>query len=124
MADTADLARNYLSHLTNREWDAWSALLHPDVIYTTPQSRERRRGREAFLRFNQEYPGDWQLTEKWVLGDTDRAVIWFAWTVGDDCGDAQSFLSFDDSGRITEITEFWPEPYDDPDRATPATERF
>lgn len=124
MTDTTKLARDYLRFLENREWAAWSALLHQDVIYTTPQSRERWRGREAFLRFNQEYPGDWHLAEEWIIGDTERAVIWFTWTVGDQSGDAQSFLTFDDVGKITAVTEFWPEPYEVPERSTPATERY
>lgn len=124
MIDTTARAREYLRLLENRDWKAWSALLREDVSYTTPQSRERWRGREAFLRFNREYAGDWHLTEKWVVGDTDRAVIWFSWTIADDSGHAQSFLEYDEDGQISAITEFWPEPYDAPERPTPATERY
>jgi len=36
----------------------WAGLLHPAVVYEIPQSRERIRGRDRYLQFNQEYPGD------------------------------------------------------------------
>ena len=54
---------------------AWAGLLHPDVIYEIPQSRERIRGRDRYLRFNQEYPGDWHLRPKIVIADERRGGV-------------------------------------------------
>ena len=44
-------------------------LLDPDVVYEIPQSRERIRGRDRYVTFNAEYPGDWHLEPRVVLGD-------------------------------------------------------
>ncbi len=121
MTDTAARARAFVENLEARDWDAWTALLSPDVIYEMPQSRERIRGRDRYLRFNQTYPGDWHLQPKVVIGDESRAVVWFDWRVGeDDSGDAQVFLEFDGEGLVARVTDFWPEPYEPPERLDPS----
>ena len=120
MTESAARARTFVETLEARDWDSWTALLSPDVVYEMPQSRERIRGRDRYLRFNTTYPGDWHLEPKLVIGDETRAVVWFTWRVGaDDSGDAQVFLEFDPDGLITRVTDFWPEPYAPPERADP-----
>src|SRR5829696_4057776 len=119
MADTAELARRFLATLEARDWDAWSALLAEDVVYELPQTRERITGRAAYLRFNKTFPGDWHLSPKIVIGDAERAVAWFAFTVGDEAGDGQVFLEVGGDGLVSRVTDFWPEPYEPPARAVP-----
>jgi hypothetical protein len=121
MTETVDRARAFLATLEVRDWDGWAALLSPDVVYEMPQTRERIRGRDRYLRFNVTYPGDWHLSPKVVIGDDARAVLWFDWRIGDDeSGQAQVFLEFDGNGLITRVTDFWPEPYDPPERTDPS----
>ena len=55
------LVEHFIASLEARDWEAWAGLLDPDVVYEIPQSRERIRGRDRYLQFNQEYPGDWHL---------------------------------------------------------------
>jgi hypothetical protein len=95
-----------------------------DVVYEMPQTRERIRGRAAYRQFNESYPGEWHFTPKVVIGDDSRAVGWFAWRLGDDSGDAQVFLDFDADGLVTRVTDFWPEPYDPPERVGGPLERM
>ncbi len=102
MTDTAELARTFLATLEARDWDAWSALLADDVVYEMPQTRERVTGRAAYLAFNQTYPGEWHLTPKVVIGDAERAVAWFAFSVGDDAGDGQVFLEVGADGLVSQ----------------------
>jgi len=120
MTDKAAVARAFLSSLEARDWDAWEALMTPEVVYEMPQTRERIRGRAGYRQFNVTYPGEWHLTPKVVIGDADRAVAWFTWTLdddsGSDSGDAQAFFEFDADGLITQVTDFWPESYDPPPR--------
>lgn len=47
----------------------------PGVVYEIPQTRERIRGRDAYLQFNREYPGDWHLRPLVVLGDGRDAIV-------------------------------------------------
>jgi len=124
MTDTAALARTFLASLEARDWAAWEDLMTPDVVYELPQSRERIRGRAAYRTFNETYPGEWQLSPKVVIGDAQRAVVWFAWRLNDEAGDAQVFFDFNAAGKISTVTDFWPEPYEPPARPEGLVERW
>jgi hypothetical protein len=52
-------------------WDRFADLLASDVVYTLEQSRERIRGRDRYVTFNREYPGDWHVTVELVVADDD-----------------------------------------------------
>jgi ketosteroid isomerase-like protein len=116
MADLTRLSRRYIELLERRDWESWSALLHPDVAYSLPQTGEVVRGRDSYLRFNQEYPGDWHLAVKRTIAEATFAVVWVAWTMGgtSEAGDAIVFLEYDEAGLVTSIIDFWPERYDAP----------
>ena len=124
MTDIAAAARAFVTTLDARDWDAWAALMSPEVVYEVPQTRERIRGRDAYLEFNATFPGEWHLAPKVVIGDAERAVVWFEWTLGGDVADAQVFFEFDADGLITKVTDFWPEPYDPPERTVGPLERW
>ena len=49
--------------------------------------------------------------------------MWFEWSVDGPTADAQVFFEFDAAGLITKVTDFWPEPYDPPDRTVGPLER-
>jgi SnoaL-like domain len=97
--------------------------MHPAVVYEIPQSRERIRGRDRYLRFNQEYPGDWHLRPKVVIADEQHGVAWFEWHLDDRIDDGMAFFTFAD-GLITQVTDFWPEPYEPPPGREHLTERW
>ncbi|MEJ7689252.1 MAG: nuclear transport factor 2 family protein [Nocardioidaceae bacterium] len=124
MTDNRRAAAQFVATLEARDWDGWSALLHPEVVYELPQSRERIRGRDRYLRFNRDYPGDWHLTANAVVADATDGAVWFQWTVGVDRADGVVFFSFDGDGLITRVTDFWPEPYDPPTGREHLVERW
>jgi hypothetical protein len=110
---TRQVVERFIATLEARDWQAWAGLLHPDVIYEIPQSRERIRGRDRYLQFNQEYPGDWHLRPKVVIADKRNGVAWFEWRLNDRTDDAMAFFEF--SGElISRVTDFWLEPYQPP----------
>ncbi len=113
MAEHRAIVERFITTLEARDWPSWAALLAPDVVYEIPQTRERIRGRERYLQFNQEYPGDWHLRSKVIIADEDHGVVWFEWRLGDSTDDAMAFFEFDD-GLISRITDFWPERYEPP----------
>jgi ketosteroid isomerase-like protein len=128
MSGNRDIAERFIASLEARDWAAWAALLHPDVVYEIPQSRERIRGRDRYLRFNQEYPGDWHLRPKVVIADDRHGVAWFEWRLGGQPGEASTddgmaFFEFA-GGLITRITDFWPEPYEPPSGREHLVERW
>ncbi|WP_233601058.1 MULTISPECIES: nuclear transport factor 2 family protein [Micromonospora] len=76
-----------------------AALLTDDVVYEMPQTRERIRGRDAFLRFNVEYPGDWHLRARRVVADGGFAALWLDVRVGVEQQDARRDAGGSPRGR-------------------------
>jgi hypothetical protein len=123
MGGNRELAERFIASLEARDWDAWAALLHPAVVYEIPQSRERIRGRDRYLRFNQEYPGDWHLRPKVTIADERHGVVWFEWLLDGRADDGMAFFGFA-NGLITSVTDFWPEPYEPPPGREHLVERW
>jgi len=121
MTSAHEAVTAYWAAVEARDWETVAGLVAGDVFYEVPQTRERVRGREAFVRFCAEgFPGDWHITVERAVGQDQHAATWVLWSpAGEDV--TQSGLSFFDvggDGRITRITDFWPEPYEPPgDRA-------
>lgn len=115
--------RAFAATLEARDWPAFAALLHSDVVYEVPQTRERIRGRDRYVQFNAEYPGDWHLEPQVVLADDHDGSLLFRWRLDDEDSLAIAFFELRD-GRITKITDFWPEPYDPPPGREHLTERW
>jgi ketosteroid isomerase-like protein len=121
---TRDLIEEFIATLESRDWVGWVATMRPDVVYELPQSRERIRGRDRYLQFNQEFPGDWHLRPQVVVADDEHGSIWFKWRVGESVeDDAMVFFGFRD-GLIATVTDFWPEAYEPPPGCEHLVERW
>jgi len=110
---TRAMVRQYYDSLIERDWDAFVALLTEDVRYEMPQTSERITGKERYLRFNQEYPGDWQLSVTRLVADGSTAAASSNFTVGNERMVAMTFFELD-GDLISRVTDFWPEPYEPP----------
>lgn len=115
---------DYWTTADARDWAAFGALLCDDVVYELPQTRERIRGRTAYLQFNVEYPGDWHLVVERSVVDAAGGASWATCTVGDESMPAVTFFRFDDAGRIAHIIDFWPTPYEPPPGREHLVERY
>lgn len=87
MTTTADLravVETYWSAADARDWDAFAATLADEVLYDLPQTRERIRGKERYLRFNREYPGEWRVRVERVVADGEgrQAAVRTRFTAG------------------------------------------
>jgi ketosteroid isomerase-like protein len=121
---TRDLAERFVTALEARDWDGWTATMQPDVVYEVPQTRERIRGRDRYLQFNREFPGEWHLSPAVTVADDDHAVVVFRWRLGDaDEQEAIVVFGFRD-GLIATVTDFWPDPYEPPPGREHLTERW
>jgi hypothetical protein len=124
MTDTKSLVAAFVDRLERRDWEGFAELLHPDVIYEIPQSRERIRGRDRYVTFNAEYPGDWHLEPQVILGDEKHGSMLFRWILDD--GDPSLAIAFFEAadGLITKIVDFWPEPFEPPPGREHLVERW
>ncbi|MCM4076508.1 nuclear transport factor 2 family protein [Paractinoplanes hotanensis] len=123
-SETRQAALAYVESLENRDWPRLTTLLADDVVYEMPQTRERIRGRPAFLRFNTDYPGDWHLRVRRLLADGRAAALWLDVVVGADALEACVWLDVDEHGLISRITDHWPEPYEPPPGREHLVERW
>jgi hypothetical protein len=116
----------YVEALEARDWDGLGDLLAPGVVYEVPQTRERVSGREAVVRFNREYPGEWHLRVREAYGDASGGAVHIGWVgaPGEEESGAVALLRFDSDGRIRHITDYWPEPYEPPAERAHLVERF
>jgi ketosteroid isomerase-like protein len=118
------IAARYWAAIEARDWDAFAELLADDVVYEMPQTRERIRGRAAYVQFNREYPGDWHVTVQRLTGSGAHAATWTSFNVDGQTETGLAFLDLDDHGRIALVTDFWPEPYDPPAGRAHLVERW
>ncbi|MEU8819141.1 nuclear transport factor 2 family protein [Actinoplanes sp. NPDC048796] len=107
-------ASDYVARMESRDWPGLTELLAEDVVYEMPQTRERIRGRSAFVGFNADYPGDWHLRVRRVIADGRAAALWLDVRVGDERVDACVWLDMSEHGLISRIVDYWPEAYDPP----------
>ncbi|MGN7248730.1 nuclear transport factor 2 family protein [Janibacter anophelis] len=121
--DGTALITEYWRTCEARDWEAFGALVAPDIVYREPQTREIVRGREDYVAFNQTYPGDWHITVERVIAHDGDGVSWTTVVVGDESMTGLCFFRFED-GVITEIDDFWPEPYEPPAREVPVVDRY
>ncbi len=123
-AETRRAATLYVERLEARDWPGVVELLDADVVYDMPQTRELIRGRDAFMRFNTDYPGDWHLTVRRVVADGRFAALWLDTRVGDERQDACVWLDLGPNGLITRVTDYWPERYEPPAERGYLVERY
>ncbi len=119
-----ETALAYWNSCEARDWDRFGALLADDVVYECPQTRERVRGRDAYVRFNREFPGDWHMSIERIVASATGAVTWASFRLDGEVMTGIAFLTFDDTGRITTVTDFWPDPYEPPANRAHLVERY
>jgi ketosteroid isomerase-like protein len=110
---TRGVIRRYFETMSGRDWDGFGELLSEDVCYELPQTRELIAGREKFVSFNREYPGDWSFTVSRLIADGTTGAGSMNFTVGETELVGLAFFELRD-GVITRVTDFWPEPYEAP----------
>ncbi|MEV1045971.1 nuclear transport factor 2 family protein [Streptomyces sp. NPDC049916] len=119
----------YWAAAEGRQWDAFAATLADEVVYELPQTRERILGKERYLRFNEEYPGDWHVRVKRIVTDAEgrqaaaRTEVTVAGEEPQEL-DAIHFFTFDEQGLIVGVTDFWPESYEPPAGREHLVERY
>jgi hypothetical protein len=125
MTKAHDVVAAYWAAAEARDWDAFALLLADDVVYRGPQTREQVRGREAYIRFNVEgFAYDWHIAVEHIVGEDLHAASWIEFTGPEGKQPGLCFFDLGDDGRITRITDFWPDPYELPAGRAHLVERY
>lgn len=105
-----------------RRWVEFGRLLHADLRYQVPQTREYIESGAGYLEMFRTWPGDWTVTVVQLVCEEGRAVCVVDFAVGADTMTGISIFELTD-GLISRVTDYWPEPYEPPPRATPLMKR-
>lgn len=122
-ADAEEVVRLFWERANARDWTAMGRLLAPTLRYEVPQTREFIAGREGFVDFFATWPAPWRVEiERLVAADGGDLALEMRFQDG---GAPQTAVGFYrvEAGLITQIREFWPEPYEPPPRASPHIQR-
>ena len=125
MNDSHQVVAAYWAAAEARDWETFGSLLAEDMVYEGPQTRERVRGRAAYVRFNVEgFPGDWHLAVERIVGEGRHAASWIQFSGENGTQPGLCFFDLDDDGRIARIADFWPDPYELPAGRAHLVERY
>jgi SnoaL-like domain len=125
MGDPHAVIAGYWSAVAARDWDGLAAVVAPDVRYEVPQTRERVRGRDAFVRFTRDgFPGDWRIEISSVVGEGRMGASRIIFTGESGPEEGLCFFTLDGDGLIATIADYWPEPYEPPAGRGHLVERY
>lgn len=104
--------REFWRLMGTNDFDSVCSVLDEQFTLEWPQSRERIRGPERFVRMNQEYKshGRWSFELRRIVATDTEVVTDVEVTDGVQSARAISFFTLQD-GKIVKLVEFWPEPY-------------
>lgn len=116
LATAIEVVRAFWETMETNDFRAASLFLSDDYVLEWPQSKERLRGRESFVRVNEEYPahGRWQFTLNQIVGNQNEAVSDVSITDGVVRARAITFSTVH-AGKIIRQVEFWPDEYPAPE---------
>jgi SnoaL-like domain len=125
MSTAHEVVAAYWAAAEARDWVTLGVLVTDDVLYEGPQTRERVRGREAYLRFNAEgFPSDWHVSVQRIVGEDGHAASWIEMNEAGETYPGLCFFDLADDGRIARITDFWPTEYELPSNRIHLVERY
>jgi hypothetical protein len=105
-----------------RRWGEFGQLLHPELLYEVPQTREYIESGPGYLEMFSTWPGDWTAKIKHLVCEQSKAICIIDFVV--DAEIMTGISVFELNGQlIWRVTDFWPEPYDPPPRSTSLMKR-
>lgn len=123
MSQNHQLIERYYHALNLKDWASFAATLADEVLYEVPQTREQVRGLAAYLDFNQTFPGEWTIEVVRIITDDERGCGQVNFNLDGQEMVGITFFEFKD-GKIQHLTDFWPENYEPPTRASRFVERY
>jgi hypothetical protein len=98
-----------------RRWDEFATLLHADLHYEVPQTREYIDSAAGYLDMFRTWPGDWKAEIKELVCEEHKAISVIEFRVGAEVMTGITIFGFA-HGKIVSVTDHWPDPYEPPPR--------
>jgi hypothetical protein len=120
-----EVAHEFWRLMATNDFPSVASVLADEFVLEWPQTRERIRGAERFVRMNHEYPakGRWRFTINRLIGAEAEAVSDVTVTDGVRTDRAITFFTVA-KGKVTRLVEFWPEPSSPAPNRAHLVERF
>lgn len=109
-----DVAHAWWQAIDRTDFKAATDLMSPAGVVDWPLSNERMVSPEMWQQVNEHYPGRWAATVQSVVAENDSVVTRTEVSDGSITVLAISFFTVED-GLITNLVEYWPEPYAPPE---------
>ncbi len=109
-----EIARAWWQAIDRADFAAAVRLMAPEVVVDWPLSNERMASPLMWQQVNEHYPGRWAATVRSVVVENDSVVSVANISDGSITVVAISFFTIQE-GRITNLLEYWPEPYAPPE---------
>ncbi len=116
------IVRTHWEAANARDWETFKTLLADHLEYEVPQTREYIDSGTGYLEMFRTWPGAWVATVKHLVCEDDKAFCLIDFVVGDERMTGISLFEVED-GKIVRVTDYWPDPYEPPPRATPHLKR-
>lgn len=106
------VVREFWRLMATNNFASVKSVLADEFTMEWPQSNERIRGPENFARMNAEYPtaGKWEFRINRLVAGGDCVVTQVSVTDGKQSAEPISFFTVV-AGKITQLIEYWPEPF-------------
>lgn len=120
---TRDLVLLHWQLANAQDWTALGGLLHPDLLYEAPQSRERIRSALGYVDFFATWPQPWRVEVLRCIADDSSAMTQISFISS--APPMMGLTLFDvKDGLILRVTDYWPDPYEPGPRASAHVERY
>jgi SnoaL-like domain len=119
---TREIVELHWSCANRRDWSGFEQLLAPALQYEVPQTREYISSGAGYLDMFRTWPGEWTATVKTLVCEGKKAVCIIDFTVGAEVMVGISVFEVS-AGKITAVTDYWPEPYEPPARQSSCMKR-
>ena len=120
---TRDLVLLHWQLANAQDWEAFSRLLHAELVYEAPQSRERIRSPLGYVDFFATWPQPWRVEVLRCVADESSALTQISFISS--APPMMGLTIFDvKNGLIARVTDYWPDPYEPGPRMSKHVERY
>jgi hypothetical protein len=119
---TRQLVLRHWNLANERQWEEFATLLHTDLRYEVPQTREYSDSAAGYLEMFRTWPGEWTAEVKELVCEEHKAISLIEFKVGAEVMTGITVFGIT-HGKVISVTDYWPDPYEPPPRQTTSIKR-